>query len=188
MSVTSCLLRKILTSSSTKFEASRICMRTSFLPVLVVYAFKCLHTGCINLSWVDLRPHYPITRKGLIPPKVKDVTVSTNVSVSTIIDCACMTTIDILCSSAAHSVLWFYGLMACIGSGEWMPGTLNVNCWITHLIFLMVCSIEGNFMAVTEFVLGLLDWNVPAPNHTAIGKKTSLSIIGIKNGFIINYI
>ena len=83
-------------------------------------------------------------------------TVGDTVAVAIAIDCNCMTTIVIFCNSTAESVLCFFRLVACIGAGEWMPGTLNANCRLAHLIMLVVCSVDGDFMAVAAYFLVLL--------------------------------
>ena len=83
-------------------------------------------------------------------------TVGATVAVAVAIDCACMTTIVICCNSAAESVLCVFGLVAYIGTGEWMPGTLDANCRLAHLIMLVLCSVDGNFMAVAAYFLVLL--------------------------------
>ena len=62
-----------------------------------------------------------------LPLKLNGATVGDTVAVATDIYCTCMTTIVICCNSAAESVLCVCGLVACIGAGEWMPGTINAN-------------------------------------------------------------
>ena len=83
-------------------------------------------------------------------------TVGDTVAVAAAIDCACMTNIVICCNSAADSVLCICGLVACIGAGEWTPGTLNANFRLAHLIMLVMCSVDGDFMAVAVYLLVLL--------------------------------
>ena len=75
------------------------------------------------------------------------------VAVYSAIDCACMATIVICCNSAAESVLCVCELVAFIGAGDWMPGTLNANFRRAHLIMLVVCSVDSNFMAVAAYFL-----------------------------------
>ena len=177
MLVTICLLRKILTSLYPKFEGSRVWVRSSFFPVLVVSAFNCLHTGGINISWVGLRLHHTKIIKSLLPSKVNGATVGDTVDFSAAIDCACMTTIEICCNSSADSVLCVCYLVACIGAGEWIPGTLDTNFRLTHLITFLVCSIDGNFMAVAACFLVMRAWTVPALNHATIGMKLVLMLL-----------
>ena len=175
MLVASCLLRKILTSSSPTFEGSSRWARTAFLPVLLVSAFKCLHTGGINIYWVGLRPHQPNIQIKSLPLKLNGATAGDTVAVSAVIYCACMTTIVICFNSDAYSVLCVCELVACIGAGEWMPGTINANCCLSHLIMLVVCSVDGNIMAVVAYLLVLLAWTVPALNHYTIIIKLVLT-------------
>ena len=73
--------------------------------------------------------------------------------VAAAIDCACMTTISIFCNSAADSALCVCEMVACIGAEEWIPVTLNANFCLDHLIFLVVCSVDGDFMAVAAYLL-----------------------------------
>ena len=104
-------------------------------------------------------------------------TVGATVAVAVAIDCACMTTIVIFCNSTAENVLWVFGLVACLGAVEWMPGTLNANCRLSHLIMLVVCSVDGDFMAVAAYFLVLLAWTVPILNYATIGIKLVLALL-----------
>ena len=83
-------------------------------------------------------------------------TVGDTAAVAATINCTCMTNIVIFCNCAAESVLCLFELVACIGTGEWMPGTLNANCRLAHLIMLVVCSVDGNIMDVAAYLLVLL--------------------------------
>ena len=83
-------------------------------------------------------------------------TLGATVAVSAAIHCTCMTTIVMFCNSAAESVLCICELVACIGADEWMPGTINANCCLAQLIMLVVCSVDGSFMAVAAYFLVLL--------------------------------
>ena len=78
------------------------------------------------------------------------------VAVDAVIDCACMNTILICCIYAAESVLCVCELVACICAGEWIQDTLNANFLLAHFIMLVVCSIGGNFVAVSACFLVLL--------------------------------
>ena len=68
-----------------------------------------------------------------------------------------MTTIVVFSNYAAESVLCVRVLVAYIGAGEWIPGTINAKCPIYHLIMLVVCRMDGNFMAVATCFLVLPD-------------------------------
>ena len=83
-------------------------------------------------------------------------TVGATLAVAAAIDCYCMTTIVICCNSVAESVFCVCELVACIGAGEWIPGTINANYRLARLIMLVVCSVDGNFMAVAAYFLVLL--------------------------------
>ena len=78
----------------------------------------------------------------LFPSKFNRETVGATVDVVGAIDWASMTTVAICCSSATDSVLCVCDIVACIGSGEWIPGILNFNFRLTHLIMLVVCSMD----------------------------------------------
>ena len=155
-------------------------MRRALFSVLVVSAFNCLHTRGISISWVVLSPHHPNIRKSFLPSKVKGVTMGATVAVSVSVDCSWMTKIVIYCCSAAESVIWVCGIMACISAGYWMTGTLNTNCRLSHLIMLVVRSIEGNFMAVYACLLVMIAWTVPALNHATIVSKLILTSLVAK--------
>ena len=125
-------------------------MIKSLLPVLVVSTLNCLRTGCINLSFMGLIPHHINIQKQFLPSKVNGATVGATVAVAATIDCAWINTIAIFCNSAAESVLGVCNLVACIGAGEWIPGTRNANCRLAHLTILGLCRMDGNFMTVSE--------------------------------------
>ena len=78
------------------------------------------------------------------------------ISVAAAVYCGYRTIIVICCNSVAESVFCVCELVACIGAGEWMPGTLNANFRLAHLIMLVVCSVDGNIMDVAAYLLVLL--------------------------------
>ena len=153
MLVTSCLLRKILTSLSPTFEVSSRWVMIYFFPILVVSACIYIHTGIINLSSVGLSPHHTNIRKGFLLSKFNGSTVGAAVDFAASIYCAWITTIEMLFKSAADSVLGVCDLVSYIDTGEWVSGTQNSHLCLAHSIMLGVCRMERNFMAVAEFFL-----------------------------------
>ena len=92
----------------------------------------------------------------MLTSKVNGATVGATVDIASAIDCACMNTIVIFCNYAAESLLCVCDLVACIGAGYWIPGTLNSNCHLAYLIMLVVRRMDGNFMTVTSCFLVLI--------------------------------
>ena len=156
MSISSCFLRKNLTSSYPKFEGSRRWLKISLLTVLVVSSFSCLHTGGINLSCLVLRPHYPNIQNNSLPSKLNGSNVGAAVSFAASIYCTLIANIANFYNSNTYSALGVCDLVDCIGAGEWMSGTRHANCCLAHLILLGVCRMYGNFMAVAACFFVLL--------------------------------
>ena len=165
----------MLTSSYQKFEGLRIWIKTAFLPVLVVSAFKCFHTGGISLYCVGLRPHQPINQKQLLPSKVNGSTVGATVAFATVIDCAWMTNVTIFCNSTVESVLGVWEIVAYIGAVAWIPVTRKINCHLSHLILFCVIRMGGNLITVATCFFVLIAWTVPALNQAIIGITSVLT-------------
>ena len=94
--------------------------------------------------------------KKILPLKMNGTNVGATIAVAAAIHCDYMNTIVVFFNSTAESVLCVCELVDCIGAGEWILGTLNSNCCLAHLIMLVVCSIDGNFMAVSAYFLVLI--------------------------------